>query len=88
MNGDGFKKWITVNPMEKQIAKMNTASKNITYIVDKNNFICQHDKLHTLTDRIGKWISEVMYRDIGKLVRMTHRNTSLQRVATIHKIRN
>ena len=67
---------------------MNTTSENMTYLIDDKNNLCQHNKLHPLTDRKGKWISETTYRDIENLFRMIHRNTSLQRVETINLIRN
>ena len=40
----------------------------MTYIIDNNLFLCQHNKLHPLSDRRGKWISETMYRDIKKII--------------------
>ena len=60
----------------------------MTYLIDDKNNLCQNNKLHPLTDRKGKWISETMYRDIENLFSMIHRNTSLQRVETINLIRN
>ena len=60
----------------------------MTYIIDNNVFLCQHNKLHLLTAIRGKWLSETMYRDIEKSFSMIHRNTSLQRVETIYQIRN
>ena len=53
---------------EKYTTKINTTSENITYLVDKKIFLCQHKKLHPLIDRRGKWISETMYRDIEKII--------------------
>ena len=67
---------------------MNTASENMTYIIDNKSFLCQHNKLHPLTARKGKRISEKMYRDNEKSFSMIHRNTSLQRVDNIYQIRN
>ena len=83
LNGDGLKQLLTMNPIEKQMTKIN-----MRYLVDSKNNICQHNKLHLLTDRTGKRISEKMYRDIEKSFSMIHRNTSLQRVETIYQIRN
>ena len=34
------------------------------YLVDNKAFMCQHNKLHPLTARRGKCISETIYRDI------------------------
>ena len=34
---------------------------NISYLVDNENFLCQHENFHPLTDRKGKYISETMY---------------------------
>ena len=45
---------------------MNTISENMTYLVDNKAIMCQHNKLHPLTARRGKWIPETMYRDIEK----------------------
>ena len=55
-----------MNPMEKHITKMNTSSKNMTYLVDNRKSLCQHNKLRPLTARRGKWVSEKIYRDIEK----------------------
>ena len=77
-----------MNPMEKQITKMNITSKNMTYLVDNKTFLCQNKKFHTLTARRDKLISETMYSDIEKLFKIIHRNISLQRVETIYQIRN
>ena len=46
MNGDGLKFLITINPMEKQITRMNTALENMTCFVDNQNNLCQHNELH------------------------------------------
>ena len=64
-----------MNPMEKHITKINTASENITYLVDNKIILCKHNRLHPLTAIRGKCISETMYRDIEKSFNMTHRNT-------------
>ena len=47
-----------MNPMEKQITKMNTTSENMTYLVDNKTFLCQHKKLHPLTSREVKLMQE------------------------------
>ena len=77
-----------MNPMKKQITKMNTTSDNMTYLVDKKTFMCQHKTLRPLTARRVKLISETMYVDIEKSFSMTHRNISPQRVETIYQIIN
>ena len=43
---------------------MNTTSEHMTCLIDNNTNVCQHKKLHPLTDIRGKWISEEMYRYI------------------------
>ena len=43
---DGLKMFLTMNPMEKQITKMNTTSENMTYLVD-NSFFCVNIKKFT-----------------------------------------
>ena len=48
--------------------KRNTTSENMTYLVDNNFFLCQHNKLQPLTARRGKLISETMYEDIEKII--------------------
>ena len=40
----------------------------MTYLVDNKNNLCQYNKLHLLTDRKEKWISETMYRDIERII--------------------
>ena len=57
-----------MNPMEKQITKMNTTSGNMKYLVDNKTVLCQHNKLHPLTARRGKWTSETMYKDIERII--------------------
>ena len=32
---------------------MNKTSENMTYLIDKKKFQCQHKKLHPITDRRG-----------------------------------
>ena len=53
---------------------MNTTSENTTYLIDNKMFLCQHDKLHPLTDRRGKWISETLYREIENIIKNDSRN--------------
>ena len=48
-----------MNPMEKH-KKMNKTSENMKYLIDTKAVLCQHNKLHRLTARGGKWISETM----------------------------
>ena len=50
---------------------MNTTSDNMTYLVDLKN-PRQHNKLHSLTDRRVKWISETMYKEIERSFIMTN----------------
>ena len=57
-----------MNPMEKQITKMNTTSENMTYLIDIKNILCKHNKLHPLASRRGKCISETIYRYIEKII--------------------
>ena len=57
---------LTMNPMEKQIVEKNTTSDNVSFFIDNKNCLCQHENLHPLTARKGKWVSEIMYRDIEK----------------------
>ena len=45
---------------------MNTSAEKMTYLVDNKTIMCQYTKLHPLTARRGKWISETIYRDIEK----------------------
>ena len=40
----------------------------MTYLIDNKNILCQPNKLHPLTQRIGKWVSETMYRDIENII--------------------
>ena len=47
---------------------MNTTSANMTYLVDNKKYLCQHKKLHPLTARRGKLISEKMYRYIENII--------------------
>ena len=88
LNGDENKQLPTMNTMEKQTTKMNTASENITYLVDNKTFLCEYNKFYPLTARRGKWISEIRIDILKKSFSMTHRNTSLQREETIYQVRN
>ena len=47
---------------------MNTTSENMTYLIDNIFFLCQHNKLNTLTARRVKWISETMYRYTEQII--------------------
>ena len=67
---------------------MNKTSENTTYLIDNKKNRCQHNKLHPLTARRGKWISEVLYRDSENIIKIIHVNISLQRVENIYLIRN
>ena len=60
----------------------------MTYLIDNKTNMCQHEKLHPLKDRTGKWVSETMYRVIEKSFIIIHKNTSLQRMEMINQIRN
>ena len=44
-------------------------SDNMTYLSDNIKFLCQHKKLDPLTARRGKWIPEILYREIEKIVK-------------------
>ena len=48
---------------------MNNAAENTTYLIDNKTFMCQHNKLHPLTARRGKWIPETMYSDIENIIK-------------------
>ena len=39
------------------------------YLIDNKTFLCQHNKLHPLTARRGKWISETLYREIATIIK-------------------
>ena len=41
----------------------------MTYPIDNKTFLCQHNKLHPLTARRGKWISETLYREIQTIIK-------------------
>ena len=60
---------LTMNPMEKLKNTMNKISENMTYLIDSKKFLCQHNKLHPLTARRGKWISETLYREIATIIK-------------------
>ena len=66
---DGLKLLLTMNPMEKLKNTMNKTSENMTYLIGNKKFLCQHNKLHPLTARRGKWISETFYREIASIVK-------------------
>ena len=57
-----------MNPMEKHKKTMNKTSENTKYLIGIKIMIYQHNKLHLLTARRGKWISEKMYRDIEQII--------------------
>ena len=61
---------------------------DMTFLVDNKNIMCQHNKLHPLPARRGKWISETMHEDIEKSLIRIHKNKYLQRAETIYKIIN
>ena len=48
---------------------MNKSSDNMTYLIDNKKFLCQHKKLHPLTARRGKWISQKLYRYIETIIK-------------------
>ena len=48
---------------------MNKTSENMTDLIDNKKFLCQHNKLHPLTTRRGKWIPETLYREIASIVK-------------------
>ena len=68
LNVYGKNKLITMSPTEQHINQMNTTSENMTYLVDNFFCLCQHNKLHRLTAKRGKCISETMYIDIDKII--------------------
>ena len=41
----------------------------MTYLIDNKKILCQHKKLHPLTDRRGKWTPETLYREIASIVK-------------------
>ena len=84
LHGDGLKLLLTMNPMEKLKNTMNKTSDNMTYLIDNKKILCQHNKLHPLTARRGKWISETLYIEIATIKKMIHQNVSLQRVENIY----
>ena len=68
-----------MNPMEKLNIERNPTSENISYLVDNKNYLCQHEKLHPITARTGKYISETMYRDLlRKILQGSHRTITPQ----------
>ena len=51
----------------------------MTYLIDSKTFLCQHNKLHLLTARKVKWISETMYRDAEKIIQYdSHKYITLE----------
>ena len=68
MHADGLKILLTMNPMEKLKNTMNKTSGNMTYLIDNKKNLCQHNKLHPLTARKVKWISEILYREISSII--------------------
>ena len=69
LRADGLKLFLTMNPMEKLKNTMNKTSENMTYLIDNKKFPCQNNKLHLLTSRRVKWISETLYRQITSIVK-------------------
>ena len=69
LHTDGLKLLLTMNPMEKLKNSMNKTSENMTYLIDNKKFLCQHNKLHPLTARRGKWILETLYREIASIIK-------------------
>ena len=53
----------------KTLKTMNNTLENTTYIIDNKFFLCQHNKLHPLTARRGKWISETFHIDIENVIK-------------------
>ena len=41
----------------------------MTYLIDNKKLLCQHNKLHSLTARREKWISETLYREIATIIK-------------------
>ena len=60
------KKIVDYESYGKNITERNTTSDHFPYLVDNKKCLFQHEKLYLLTSRKGKWISEKIYRDIGK----------------------
>ena len=58
--------FLNINPMGEHITEGNTTSYNVIYLVDNKKCRCKHEKLHPLTDRRVKCISETMYTYIEK----------------------
>ena len=55
-----------MNPMEKHLKNEQNIRKHDIFYFKKK--LCRHNKLHPLTARIVKWISETTYRDIEKII--------------------
>ena len=80
---------LPMNPMGKHIIERNTTSYNVSYLVDDAKCLCQHEKSHPLTDIKGKWISEIIYIYILRILfNMTHIDTSLHMKIRVYQIRN
>ena len=69
LHADGLKLLLTMNPMEKLKNTMNKTSENMTYLIDNKKNLRQHNKLHPLSARRVKWISETLYREIASIVK-------------------
>ena len=68
-----------MNLMEKLIRERKTISDNISYLVDNKKCLCQNEKLHPLTNRTGKYISETTYIYLeGIIMQDSHRNIALK----------
>ena len=67
-----------MNPTEEEIIE-KTASDNVSYLNDNKDYLFRHEKVHPLTARKGKWISERLYRYLEKKFNRTHLDTSLQK---------
>ena len=42
LHGDGLKCFLTMNPMEKKIKRMNTTSEYMKYLVNNKTLLCHH----------------------------------------------
>ena len=88
LNRGGLKKLLTVNPMENHIIERNTTSNNIPYLVYNKKCLCQHEKLHPLTARKGKWISGKKYIDIEKFIQQDSHKFITSEGRDIYQLRN
>ena len=41
----------------------------MTYLINNKTFLCQYNRLHPLTARRQKWISEKLYREIATIIK-------------------